>query len=227
MPRAARVVAEGVPHHITQRGNNRQDVFLVDEDRRFYLETLAQDCRRCGVGVSGYCLMTNHVHLVAVPERADSFARALRRSHSRYAQRFNRQYGRSGHLWQNRFFSSPLGRDHLLTALFYVDQNPLRAGSVGQAEHYPWSNAQAHAEERDPAGLIDWALWRQIPGKPRWDEALTRSPAADDEKRVREATYAGMPLGNREFVAGLEQRFGRRLTLRSPGPQPKTKAASP
>ena len=126
-------MAEGVPHHITQRGNNRQDVFLVDEDRRFYLDTLAEDCRRCGVGVLGYCLMTNHVHLVAVPERADSFARALRRSHSRYAQRFNRQYGRSGHLWQNRFFSCPLGRDHLLTALFYVDQNPLRAGSVGQA----------------------------------------------------------------------------------------------
>ena len=133
MPRAARVVAEGVPHHITQRGNNRQDVFLVDEDRRFYFETLPQDCRRCGVGVLGYCLMTNHVHLVAVPERADSFARALRRSHLRYAQRFNRQYGRSGHLWQNRFFSCPLGRDHLLTALFYVDQNPLRAGLVGQA----------------------------------------------------------------------------------------------
>ena len=113
VPRAARVVAEGVPHHITQRGNNRQDVFLVDEDRRFYLETLAEDCRRCGVGVLGYCLMTNHAHLVAVPERADSFARALRRPHSGYTQRFNRHYGRSGHLWQNRFFSSPLGRDHM------------------------------------------------------------------------------------------------------------------
>lgn len=148
MPRAARVVADGVPHHITQRGNNRQDVFLVDEDRRFYLETLAEDCRRCGVGVLGYCLMTNHVHLVAVPKRADSFALALRQSHSRYAQQhnpgaiddrspFNRRYGRSGHLWQNRFFSCPLGRDHLLTALFYVDQNPVRAGLVGQAEHYP------------------------------------------------------------------------------------------
>ena len=171
--------------------------------------------------------MPRAARVVAVPERAASFARALRRSHSRYAQRFNRRYGRSGHLWQNRFFSCPLGRDHLLAALFYVEQNPLRAGLVGQAEHYPWSSARAHAEERDPAGLIDWTLWRQIRGKPAWGEALTRSPAADDEKRVREATYAGMPLGNREFVAGLEQRFGRRLTLRSPGPQPKTMAASP
>ena len=104
MPRAARVVAEGVPHHITQRGNNRQDVFLVDEDRRFYLETLAEDCRRCGVGVLGYCLMTNHGRLVAVPERTDSFARALPQSHSRYAQRFNRQYGRSGLRGGTAFF---------------------------------------------------------------------------------------------------------------------------
>ena len=108
-----------------------------------------------------------------------------------------------------------------------MDQNPLRAGLVGQAEHYPWSSAQAHVEEKDAAGLIDWALWRQIPGTAEWGEALTRPPAADDEKRVREATYAGMPLGNHQFVAGLEQKFGRRLTLRSPGPQPKTKAASP
>ena len=192
MPRAARVVAEGVPHYITQRGNNRQDVFLVDEDRRFYLETLAQDCRRCGVGVLGYCLMTNHVHLVAVPERADSFARALRRSHSRYAQRFNRQYGRSGHLWQNRFFPCPLGRDHLLTALFYVDQNPLRAGSVGQAEHYPWSSARAHAEEgrvrasRLGTVATDTRKTEMGPGHgaPTW----TRSLAEDDQKRLRGAT---------------------------------------
>ena len=129
MPRAARVVAEGVAHHITQRGNNRQDVFLVDEDRRFYLETLAEDCRRCGVGVLGYCLMTNHVHLVAVPERAGSFARALRRSHSRYGQRFNRQYGRSGHLWRNRFFSCALGRDHLLAALVRPAQSRTRSAA--------------------------------------------------------------------------------------------------
>ena len=227
MPRAARVVADSVPHHITQRGNNRQDVFLVDEDRRFYLKTLAEDCHRCGVSVLGYCLMTNHVHLVAVPKRADSFALALRPSHSRYAQLFNRRYGRSGHLWQNRFFSCPLGRGHLLTALFYVDQNPVRAGLVGQAEHYPWSSARAHMEERDASGLIDWELWQQIPGKPRWDQALTGPLAEDDRTRLRGATYAGMPLGDREFVNGLERRFDRRLTLRSPGPRPRTKAASP
>ena len=77
MARMARVVAEGAPHHITQRGNNRQDVFLLDEDRRFYLETLKAKCREHGVAVLGYCLMTNHVHLVAIPQHPDSLARAL------------------------------------------------------------------------------------------------------------------------------------------------------
>ena len=124
----ARVVAAGVPHHITQRGNNRQDVFLLDDDRRFYLETLRERSQRHGVTLLGYCLMTNHVHLVAIPERPDSLARALGQSHSCYAQRFNRRYGRTGHLWQNRFYSCPLGRTHLLRALLYVDLNPLRAG---------------------------------------------------------------------------------------------------
>ncbi len=86
MPRAARVVAVGAPHHITQRGNNRQDVFLAGEDRRFYLETLREDSRRYGLRILGYCLMTNHVHLVA----ENTLARAIERTHSRYGQRFNR-----------------------------------------------------------------------------------------------------------------------------------------
>lgn len=123
MARKARVVAEGVPHHITQRGNNRQDVFLLSEDRRFYLETLHAKCVQHRVAILGYCLMTNHVHLVAIPERPDGLARALGQTHGHYAQHFNRRYRRCGHLWQNRFYSCPLGRDHLVTA--YVDLNPL------------------------------------------------------------------------------------------------------
>jgi REP-associated tyrosine transposase len=139
MPRKPRVVAAGVPHHVTQRGNNRQDIFLVDEDRRFYWAALTANSRRHGLRVVGYCLRTNPVHLVVVPERPDSLRRSLQRTHSHYAQRFNRRYGRSGHLWQGRFYSCPLGRDHLVTAVAYVDLNPVRAHIVGRADHYPWS----------------------------------------------------------------------------------------
>jgi putative transposase len=96
------------PHHVTQRGNNRQDVFLQDEDRRCYLETLRKQCELHGLAVLGYCLITNHVHLVAIPQQAHSLARGLGKTHQFYAQRFNRRHGRVGHLWQNRFFSCPL-----------------------------------------------------------------------------------------------------------------------
>ena len=137
MPRQARVVAVGAPHHITQRGNNCQDVFLLDADRYQDVGLLAEHSRQCGLQILGYCLMTNHVHLVAIPSRSDSLANTLRRTHSHYAQSFNQRYGRSGHLWQNRFFSCGLDRDHLVTTLAYVDLNPVRAGMVGSAQGLP------------------------------------------------------------------------------------------
>jgi putative transposase len=132
MSRQARVVVEGVPHHVTQRGNNRQDIFLADEDRHFYLKTLREKSEQFGLTITGYCLMTNRIHLIAVPRHPDSLAKALGQTHWRYAMRFNRLHRRSGHLWQNRFYSCPLGPSHLATALAYVDLNPVRARLVAQ-----------------------------------------------------------------------------------------------
>jgi len=225
MARAARVVPAGVPHHIAQRGNNRQNVFLADEDRLFYLECLREDCRRHRVGVLGYCLMANHVHLVAVLARSDSLSRALQRSHSRHAQRFNRLYARTGHLWQNRFFSCSLGPDHLLVALAYVDLNPVRAGLTGQAERYPWSSARAHLERADRFQLVDWSLWDEVHGSQDWSEQLNRPRSEDEQPRIRAATHSGLPLGNAGFVAELERRVGRSLKPGRPGRKPRAAAA--
>jgi putative transposase len=100
MPRMARVVAEAVSHHITQRGHNRQDTFFLPDDRRFYLETLRAKCIDHGVAVLGYSVMTNHVHLVVVPSSASALAQALGQAHGKYARCFNQRYRRSGHLWQ-------------------------------------------------------------------------------------------------------------------------------
>ena len=91
-----------VPHHVTQRGNNRQDVFFTDDDRRFYLDLLCECCAAAGVRVLGYCLMTNHVHLVLVPPTAERLAAAVGRTHFQYTQAINRLHGRCGHLWQGR-----------------------------------------------------------------------------------------------------------------------------
>ena len=103
MARAARIVIPKVPHHVTQRGNNRQDVFFTDDDRRLYLDLLRDHCATAGVRILGYCLMNNHVHLVLVPPAEDRLAAAVGRTHYRYTQAINRLHGRSGHLWQGRF----------------------------------------------------------------------------------------------------------------------------
>jgi len=116
MPRVARIVIPGVPHHITQRGNNRLAVFFVDDDRRVYLELLRAQSERFGLKVLGYCLMTNHVHLVATPAGEESLAKAVGRTHFLYTQYVNRLHRRSGHLWQNRFYSCALDEVHLWRA---------------------------------------------------------------------------------------------------------------
>jgi len=108
MPRVARIIVSGYPHHITQRGNNRQDVFFVADDRRVYLTLLQEQAVKYDLSVQGWCLMDNHVHLIATPADEESLARAVGRTHFLYTQYINRFHGRSGHLWQNRFFSCPL-----------------------------------------------------------------------------------------------------------------------
>jgi putative transposase len=204
MPRQARVVAVGAPHHITQRGNNRQDVFLSNEDRQAYLDLIREQSAVCGSALLGYCLMSNHVHLVAIPHSSDALARALRRAHSQYSQWFNRRYHRSGHLWQSRYFSCSLDRDHVVAALLYLDLNPVRAGLVADPQLYRWSSARAHVAGGDPWGLIDIQEWRQLRTRTEWADALNRPLPEPEVRRLRLATRSGAPYGSEEFVRSLD-----------------------
>jgi len=151
-----------VPHHVTQRGNNRQDVFFVDDDRRVYLEILRQQAARWRLDVLGYCLMTNHVHLVAAPADKKSLAKAIGRTDFLYTQYVNRMHGRSGHLWQNRFHSCAVEGAGLWAALAYVDRNPVRARLVRLAWRYRWSSAAAHLGQADAAGLVKAGTWERL-----------------------------------------------------------------
>ena len=212
MPRIARIVVPDCPHHVTQRGNNRQDVFFVDDDRRAYLEILAEQSERFGLKVQGYCLMTNHVHLIATPRAAESLSRAIGRTHWIYAQYINRFHGRSGHLWQNRFHSCGLDDRHFRSAMIYVERNPVRAKMVRMARRYRWSSAAAHCGQKDASGMLDLDLWRRIcPDVPEWSKTLT---AGDDKElgdKLRIWTSRGRPLGSDSFVSKLEKTLGRRL----------------
>jgi putative transposase len=151
--------------------------------------------------------MTNHIHLIAVPEREDSLAVLLRRVHGRYAQYYNIRHGRTGHLWQNRFFACVLQENHLWTALAYVERNPVRAGIVERATDYPWSSAAAHVNGAGTSELLDMSWWRRE-GPPDW----ARTIDGDDLEAasvLRRCTYSGRPYGDENFVGEMSRRFGR------------------
>ena len=211
MPRVARIVIPGVPHHVTQRGNNRQDVFFVDDDRQAYLALLKEHADGFGLQVLGYCLMTNHVHIVATPLGEDSLAKAIGRTHFRYTQWINRLHGRSGHLWQNRFHSCLLDERHAVAAVRYVERNPVRAKLVRAPWRYGWSSAGAHVGQRDAAGLLDLDAWTARWSGEEWREMLREPEDEGFVMSLRLSTSRGRPLGSDVFVSKLERAVGRRL----------------
>jgi putative transposase len=170
-----------LPYHVTQRGSNRQAVFSSVGDRRTYLGLVQESLVDAGVRVLAYCLMTNHVHLMVVPERDDSLATLFRRVHGRYAQAWNARRQRSGHLWQSRFFSCPLAEDRLWIALRYVERNPVRALLAASPQEYPWSSARAHlTAEREKPQVLDRRFWEASGGVETWRQmhAATEDPRA-------------------------------------------------
>lgn len=213
MARHARIVLPGVAHHVTQRGNNRQDIFFVDDDRRVYLSYLADSAGRCGLAISAFCLMTNHVHLVATPQTEDALAKALGRAHLMYAQYVHRLHGREGHFWQNRFYSCPLDEAHARNAAAYVELNPVRAGMAAHAWDYPWSSAGAHCGTQcAPAGLLTLEEWfERMPAK-EWKATLKAIRASTMAvERLRLHTRTGRPLGDDVFLSQIETVLGRRI----------------
>ena len=217
MPRIARVVGPGFPHHITQRGNRRQTTFFTEDDYRAYLDLLGEWCSFHDVLVWSYCLMPNHVHLIVVPQSAEGLKSAIGETHRRYTRRINFRMDWRGHLWQGRFSSSPLDQAYLLAAARYVERNPLKAGLVKSAVEYLWSSARHYL------GVHSDPLIQQSPLLDMVDDWQAFLADETDEKRkaeIRSAERTGRPLGSLEFVQKLEGMLGRELRKRKPGPQP-------
>jgi putative transposase len=139
--------------------------------------------------------------------------------HSEYALAVNRIGERSGHLWQNRFFSCPLDEAHLITALRYVDLNPVRANLVAQASDWPWSSAGGHTMERAGDAVLDWRWreWLRFWDCGEWRDLLLAATPDSEPDLIRQATRTGAPLGSQEFIRLLESRAGRRLRVRPRG----------
>ena len=216
MARIARVVGPGIPHHVTQRGNRRQETFFCAEDYQAYIGLMREWCGYWKVEVWAYCLMPNHVHLIAVPPSEDGLRRAIGEAHRRYTRRVNFREGWRGHLWQGRFATYPLDEPYLLAAARYIEQNPVRAGLAETPWKYPWSSAAAHAAGEYDA-LITVAPLLALVGN--WTDFLATGAPEDEVKDLRRHERSGRPLGREPCVAAIEGRLGRTLQRGKPGPK--------
>ena len=219
MARLPRVVLPGIPHHVTQRGNRRERVFFEDGDYELYLDLLSDAAARSGVAIWAYCLMPNHVHIIAMPGDEDGLRRTFRYVHRHYTGYINARLRVTGHLWQGRFSSVAMDEAHLVSALRYVALNPVRARLVRRAEEWRWSSTRAHiAGESD--GYVDVA-----PALERVGDFATFLGEAFDEAMayaaLRKAESVGRPVGSKEWLTETEQRTGMTLAPAKRGPKPR------
>jgi putative transposase len=215
--RRARVNAAELPYHVTQRGNRRADIFLEAEDRHVYLELLREYSTQHRLRLWTYNLMSNHTHLIVLPETETALSATLRDTHGAYASTFNKKYGLSGHLWQARFYSCLLDDDHLVHAVRYVECNPVRAGLVDRAEDYPWSSALPHT-----LGIKDRYLDEGLPlleWIENWSGWLAQADNENAFQSIRVATSTGRVCGSDEFIRRIEAGTGRCLRPRKRGPK--------
>lgn len=214
MARFARLVIPGFPHHVVQRGVRSMDIFVDDYDRTLYLQLLSEEAKRFGLVFNSWCLMTNHVHLIVVPENENSLARAIGEAHRRYTGLKNQAAGVRGYLFQGRFGSCVLDSNHFLAAARYVELNPVKARIVKKPEDYPWSSCRYHF------GLIDHDPLIHEPVIPTivddWGDFL-RDGEKELEERICAGTRTGRPVGDDNFIANLESVTGRCLRPKKPG----------
>jgi putative transposase len=225
MPRLGRYHIPDQPLHIIQRGNNRGPVFFDPEDYRLYLGWLGEAAERYGVAIHGYVLMTNHVHLLATPRDAGAVSRMMQSLGRLYVRHVNREYRRTGTLWEGRYRAAPIEAEaHLLACLRYIELNPVRARMVRKPERYPWSSYRTHADGATAADplLTEHALYLALGATPAARARSYRGlveEGLDDGfmKDLRAATNGGWALGGDKWRAKVERIARRRATPRSPG----------
>jgi putative transposase len=212
MPRIARVVAVDQPHHIAQRGNNKQDVFRDDHDRELYLLLVEEYCKKYRSNILGYCLMSNHVHFVMIPEEEDSLAKVFNLVQMRYAQYYNKKMGFSGHLWHGRYFSCILDERHLLVGLRYIERNPVRSGLVQYPWNWKWSSAAYHIGLNEKSYLTLKSLHSYINmTNDEWKSYINEKEDEESLFQIRNNTRLGKPLGSERFIMQLEKNLHKSL----------------
>jgi len=216
MARIKRIVLPYIPHHITQRGVRSMNIFFKDEDYSYYKELLLTQCQLHDLEVLSYCFMTNHVHLIVIPKNRESLSKAIGETHRLYTRKINFEQKVKGHLFQERFYSTPLDERHFLHALRYVEQNPVKAHMV----KYPWEYKYSSVRYR--LNLI------------QDDKLLSNCDAIDSivdykeflqeniqTKFIEEKTRTGKPCGDEVFYEKIKLMTGKDYNNKKPGPRIK------
>ena len=206
MLRLPRIIVPGVAHHVTQRGNRRQRVFLVDDDYALYKDLLAQSCKANGVAVWSYCFMPIHVHLILVPSDGSGLSRAVGETHRRYSGYINARLRVTGHLFQGRFGCVAMDESHLMAAFRYVALNPVKAKLAKTAADWPWSSAPAHFRREDDGLVTVSPLLDRVENLA---EYLAMEPDTELEAALMKGQSIGRPLMNDQELLALERRLGR------------------
>ena len=216
MARMARMVAPGFPHHVVQRGNRRQKVFFNNDDYVQYLKLLENYSRKFNLDILAYCLMPNHVHLIASPHQDTSLGQAIGETHRNYTRFINFREKWRGYLWQGRFSSYVLDERYLLSATRYILLNPVKSKLVTKPWDYKWSSTRHHMNLERSLFLKD-NLLKDLVGD--WKQFLNTQPKQDDSKLLQLHERTGRPLGDSAFISNLEAVLKINLQKKKPGPR--------
>jgi putative transposase len=221
--RLQRITAAGFPQHVVQRGHNREDCFFAEADYAAYLHWLERAARTYRVAIHAYVLMTNHVHLLITPGLEGGVSRMMQYLGRQYVRYINKTHGRSGTLWERRFYASVVETEaYLLTLHRYIELNPVRAGIVKAPEQYKWSSAKDHLAPMGSSLIADHDVYMRLGATPsaraRAYGALIGEPLEEGAlSQIRSAARHGEVLGSDQFKDQIEMQLGRRVRLGRPG----------
>jgi len=223
MARLPRLTLPGYPHHVIQRGNNRQPIFATQADYLMLLQLLGENAVKFGVALHAYVLMSNHFHLLATPDTAEGLPQMMQAVGRRYVRYFNDTQKRSGTLWEGRYKSTLIQTDrYLLACMAYIDLNPVRAGLAAQAADYPWSSHTHYTGQRIDKLITPHPLFWALGNTPfareaAYAELVQSGITSVQQTALTDSALSGWALGEPDFVEDLQKRTERRVRKTSPG----------
>jgi len=226
MARLARLTVPGYPHHIIQRGNNRQPIFSDSSDYELLLAIIHENAREFGVAIHAYVLMSNHFHLLATPETAEGIPRMMQAVGRRYVRLYNQKRARTGTLWEGRYKSTIIQAErYLLACMVYIDLNPVRAGLVADPRSYPWSSHGYYVGMRLDKLITPHPLYWELGNTPfardaAYAELVASGLSARQVQQLSQSALKGWALGEADYVADLQRRTVRRVTKGQAGRPP-------